>query len=280
MNADGTLRATYRPNCNLIITAEESFSNVGESAIARSISVELKPGDVDLSKLTEVQQRATHLNQCMGDYIQWVISNWESISERAKPMFLEFRNKAQSGGHGRLAECVAHLQIGIVSMCEWLRHEKIITDIEANAIQRKSWDIFVALAEAQNRRIAEEKPVKLFLDAIKEMRDRKTINIFDLDNPSQNSNINVIGYRDKDFYYFYPDSIYSEVKKFYIAQDKNYPLGKTALFQQLADDGLIEKDKEQNTKTKRVQGKRPRLLWLRADVLNDNESEEVTYNGE
>ena len=67
MNADGSLKATYRPNCNLIITAEESFSNVGESAIARSLSVELKPGDIELSKLTEVQQRAAHLNQCMGD---------------------------------------------------------------------------------------------------------------------------------------------------------------------------------------------------------------------
>jgi len=63
MNADGTLKATYRPNCNLIITAEESFSNVGESAIARSISVELKPGDVDLTALTEVQQKADHFGE-------------------------------------------------------------------------------------------------------------------------------------------------------------------------------------------------------------------------
>ena len=184
MNADGSLKATYRPNCNLIITAEESFSNVGESAIARSLSVELKPGDIELSKLTEVQQRAAHLNQCMGDYIQWVLSNWDAISERAKPMFLDFRNKAQSGGHGRLAECVAHLQIGVVFMCEWLINQSVISTTDADTLQRKSWDVFISLAQAQNRRIAEEKPVKLFLDAIKEMHDRKAINIFDLDNPS------------------------------------------------------------------------------------------------
>lgn len=271
MNADGSLKATYRPNCNLIITAEESFSNVGESAIARSLSVELKPGDIELSKLTEVQQRAAHLNQCMGDYIQWVLSNWDAISERAKPMFLDFRNKAQSGGHGRLAECVAHLQIGVVFMCEWLINQSVISTTDADTLQRKSWDVFISLAQAQNRRIAEEKPVKLFLDAIKEMHDRKAINIFDLDNPSQCGNINVIGYKDSNYYYFYPDSIYSEVKKFYNAQDKNYPLGKTALFQQLADDGLIEKDKDQNTKAKRINGKRPRLLWLRVDALEEKE---------
>ncbi len=273
MNADGTLRATYRPKCNLIITSEDSFSNVGESAIARSISVELKPGEIESQKLTKVQQNAAHLNQCMGDYVKWIIENWDSISERAKSMFFDLRNKAQNGNHGRLAECVAHLAIGIMMMCEWLQHEKIINDTEAEAINQKAWDVFVLLAEAQNRRIAEEKPVKLFLDAIKEMRDRKAINIYDLDNPSQNSNINIIGYRDKDFYYFYPDTIYSEVKKYYLVQDKSYPLGKTALFQQLANDGLIDRDKEQNTKTKRINGKRPRLLWLRADALDESEED-------
>ena len=277
MNADGSLKATYRPNCNLIITAEESFSNVGESAIARSLSVELKPGDIELSKLTEVQQRAAHLNQCMGDYIQWVLSNWDDISERAKPMFLDFRNKAQSGGHGRIAECVAHLQIGITFMCEWLQHQGIISTADVEAMKNKSLCVFMSLAEAQNRRISEEKPIKLFLDAIKEMRDRRLINIFDLENPSSCSNLNVIGYKDSHYYYFYPDSIYSEVKKFYNAQDKNYPLGKTALFQQLADDHLIEKDKDQNTKSKRINGKRPRLLWLRADAL---EEKEVSSDGE
>jgi hypothetical protein len=207
----------------------------------------------------------------MGDYIQWILSNWDAISERAKPMFLDFRNKAQSGGHGRLAECVAHLQIGVVFMCEWLINQSVISTTDADTLQRKSWDVFISLAQAQNRRIAEEKPVKLFLDAIKEMHDRKAINIFDLDNPSQCGNINVIGYKDSNYYYFYPDSIYSEVKKFYNAQDKNYPLGKTALFQQLADDGLIEKDKDQNTKAKRINGKRPRLLWLRVDALEEKE---------
>ena len=271
MNADGSLKATYRPNCNLIITAEESFSNVGESAIARSLSVELKPDDIKLEKLTEVQQRAVHLNQCMGDYIQWVLSNWDDISERAKAMFLDFRSKAQSGGHGRLAECVAHLQIGVVFMCEWLQHQKVINATDAETMKRKSWDVFISLAQAQNRRIAEEKPVKLFLDAIKEMHDRKAINICDLDNPSQSGNINIIGCKDSNYYYFYPDSIYSEVRKFYNAQDKNYPLGKNALFQQLSDDGLIEKDKEQNTKLKRINGKRQRMLWLRVDALEEKE---------
>ena len=68
MNANGSLKSVYRPVCNLIITAEEAYSNVGESAIARSISCELRPGDVKLPELTAVQQRASELNECMRDF--------------------------------------------------------------------------------------------------------------------------------------------------------------------------------------------------------------------
>ena len=272
MNADGTLRATYRPKCNLIITAEESFSNVGESAIARSISVELNPGDVNLMELTKVQQKAKELNECMSDYIQYVLNHWEDIAQEAKELFLQYREKAQTGGHGRLAECVAHLQIGITFMCAWLQERKIITTAQAEEFKATAWEIFTALAEEQNRRITEEKPVKLFLDAVKELTDRGDIKFETIG--GNYSSIRPIGYKDDNYYYCYPDSIYSEVKKFYAAQDKNFPLGKSALFQQLALENLIETDKGQNTKSKRVGEKRPRFLWLRTCAL-ETDTEEV-----
>lgn len=72
----------------------------------------------------------------------------------------------------------------------------------------------------------------------------------------------------------YPDAIYTAVRHFYSDQDKSYPLGKTAIFQQLSIDGLIETDKAQNTKAKRIGNKRPRLLWLKASALNREEGNE------
>lgn len=258
MNADGTLKPTYRPNCNLIITAEESFNNVGESAIARSISVEMKPGDVELSALTEAQQKASHLNECMGDYIQYIIQHWTALTEQLKPLFLELRTKAQSGGHGRLAECVAHLEIGIFVMCQWLLSVNAISEEQAAAIKIRSWSVFMELAKEQNRRITAEKPVTLFLDAIKEMRDRGTIRFVEVgaDDATAYNGLSekTVGFYDGEFYYCYPDSVYAEVRKFYAAQDKSYPLGKSAIFQQLAIDNLIEPDKGQSTKVRRING--------------------------
>lgn len=275
LNADSTLKTVYRPAGNLIITAEEAFNNVGESAVARSVCCELKPDDVNLSALTEVQRKAGELNECMSEYIQFVLANWDSISEECLEQFYSLRDKAQTGGHGRLAVAVAHLQIGINVMCRWLEFQKVISAEQSEEIKSQSWETFMELATAQNRRIYEEKPVKLFLDAIREMRDRGTIRISDMDNAGQWNSSSVIGYRDKAFYYLYPDAIYSEVRRFYMEQDKNFPLGKTALFRQLAIDGLIETDKGQNTKVKRIKdGKRPRFLWLNVTALDDEREEE------
>lgn len=274
MNADGSLKPTYRPNCNLIITAEESFSNVGESAIARSISVELKPGDIELTALTETQQRAMELNECMSDYIQFVIQNWESLKTTLKPLFLELRSKAQNGGHGRLAECVAHLQIGVCTMCDWLISVGVLNEAQASELKSRSWSVFVELAEEQNRRIAEEKPVKLFLDAIKEMLDRRTIIFKAVDDSNNYLSDKMMGFTDGEFYYCYPDSIYTEVRKFYGSQDKSFPLGKGAIFQQLATENLIETDRGQSTKAKRIEGKRSRFLWLKAAALENEEENE------
>lgn len=278
MNVDGTLKATYRPKCNLIITAEESFSNVGESAIARALSVELFPGDIDLEALTEVQANAVHLNECMGDYIQFVIQHWDNLKAELKPLFMELRSKAQTGAHGRLAECVAHLQIGITVMCKWLCSIEQISTAQAEDIQSRAWSVFMTLSEEQNRRITEEKPVKLFVDAIREMIDRGTIRFVDLTtNQGDYTDIRKMGYKDGDFYYCFPDAIYSAVRRYYSDQDKNFPLGKSAIFQQLAIDGMIETDKTQTTKTKRIGDKRPRFLWLKSSTI---EREEETENGQ
>ncbi len=273
LNANSTLKAVYRPVCNLIVTAEEAYSNVGESAIARSISCDLKPGDVDLEALTEVQQKAYELNECMAEYIQFVISNWDRLIEEIHPMFLELRTKAQTGGHGRLAVAVAHLQIGIEIMCQWLESAHAINTEQGTAIRNQAWEIFLELSAEQNRRIYDEKPVKLFLNAVKELTDRGEIRFEEL---GGNYTIpHPVGYKDEYFYYCYPDTIYSEVRKFYAAQDLNFPLGKTALFQQLALEKLIETDKGQNTKTKRLKDdKRPRFLWLRAEALENKEENE------
>ncbi len=102
MNADGSLRTTYQARCNLIVTAEEAYNNVGESGTARSIAVDLKQNDIQMNGtggFKEKYMNRQHLNQCMSEFIQYVICNWEIISEKATNINCTLTQKGAINGH-------------------------------------------------------------------------------------------------------------------------------------------------------------------------------------
>ena len=72
MNPDSSLRQSYAPRGNVIITGED-FPNIGQSGTARNIVIELKKGDVDITTLSEVQAHTVHLAETMRGYIQWLL---------------------------------------------------------------------------------------------------------------------------------------------------------------------------------------------------------------
>lgn len=277
LNADSTLKSVYRPKCNLIITAEEAYSNVGESAIARSISCELKPGDMNWDALTKVQQNTIHLNECMSEYIQFVLANWDSLSEELKPLFIEWRKRAQTGEYGRLATNVAHLQIGMYVMCKWLVSVGAISKKQSEDLLAESWKIFLDLAAAQCRRIVEEKPTELFLNAVKELINREEIKLYATDKVHEDFN-RVVGYKDKCFCYFSGSEIYERVRQFYLDQGENFPVSMNTLFRELAAEGFIDTQKDRsgkmkNTKNIRIGGEQKKMLCVRVNALKDKEGE-------
>lgn len=274
VTSDIKLRDSFIAKGNLVTTAEEMYRNTGESGVARYISIELKQGDISVEKLVEVQNKAHHLNNAMSLYIQWVLQNWDDIKSHIKERFIGLRNEAQSGGHFRLAEAVAHLQIGVIFFSEWLISVEQITPEQAEQMQSKSWAIFLSLAAKQENRIVEENPVEMFLAGLREMLARGTVKLADLATYEGGTiwrSEKLIGYRDSRYCYLYPDATYSEIRAHYAAQDKLFPLSKQTLLQRLSDEKLIESGKKQITKQKRIPGiKNPvRLLWLKAEAVDE-----------
>ena len=276
LNSDMNLRTTPRPVCNLIITAEQAYSNVGESGIARSIAVELTPPTSEtVQNIYHLQDNAVHLNMCMSEYIQYVLCNWDRLKAELKPLFRSYLENMKSEGHARLNTTVAHLQLGIYTMCKWLESKSVLSADESSLMQSKALEIFKQLAAAQNKRITDEKPVKMFIEAVRELKDSKSICFKPVTAGSGIEVRDFVGYIDDDFYYFFPGRIYSAVREYYARQGRVFPLNQTALFKQLADDGVVQADREQSTKTKRTgDGKRSRLLWVRVSALNNTEKED------
>lgn len=282
LDAESNAKTTHIPKCNVITTAEESFLNVGESAIARAISVEIKNGDVNMDKLTEVQDKALHLNECMADYIQYVLQNWDELKATLKPLFRDYRAKAQNGGHGRLAETAAYLQIGIYVMCKWLKTVGVIDDPQAEKMNVKARSIFMKLADDQNRRIKDEQPTKLFLQAIRDMRDQGVIRFEPVETTAPierikaNCHAELVVYHDADkgFYYFNRSGMYTLVRKHYDAKGQVFPVSERNIYKQLALENIIEPGKNQVTKNATIKSIKPgltKVIYLKCSALYDEE---------
>lgn len=268
-NADGSLRANYTAKAGCIVTAEDGFSNVTESGVARAFSVPLKPDDINLDQLTFLQENADRLNMIMADYIQWILNKWDELKDKIYPAFVRLRKEAQTVGHGRLADAVAHLTLSLTIMCEWLQEIGQITGEEAHQIKKDGLSIFTTMATEQNKQVLEDKPTRLFLDALREMKETGSVHFVNLKGTDDICHDGKIGYYDKEYYYLIPETADSAVRQFYKRQEKSFPLSTRRIRECLADEGYLVKDGTQLTKVKRIYGQLKRYIWLYRRALDD-----------
>ncbi len=268
MNADGSLRVNYPVRGNAILTGED-VPSIGQSGEARFLSVELMPDSVNNEILSMVQSRYRDLNACMRKYIEWLLPQYDKISEALSKRFIILRDDAQNGGHGRIAEAIAHLQVAIEMWTLFLQKQGQLTEEESSEFRNESWKIFKKLAVNQNRAIAGEKPTTLFINALKEMLSTCRVRLL-----STNSGTlpdNGIGWKDENYIYLMGDITYNAVCKFYRESDRSFPLSKRLLLKHLNMEKLIVPS-DDNTKQKKICGKNRRVVWLYADALEEKEN--------
>lgn len=275
MSSDTSLRRGYPARGILLCTGEDA-PLIGQSGAARSFVLELKKGDVQLSELSYLQAHTDHLAECMRDYIEWLIPQMDSLPERLKTRFYELRGAAQQEQHGRTIEAIAHLQVATETFSRFLVDRGEIDAGQAEKMQRDSWRIFNELADEQNRRISQDRPTTLFLDALKELIETKTYNIAKVDSNNPYGDYTpdrLLGFCDNEFYYLYPESAYKAVKMFYSQSERNFPLSKNQLYKHLKIEQLIEAGEQQTTKQKKIKGNNGKWLWLKRTALEISESE-------
>jgi hypothetical protein len=275
MNADTSLRRGYPARGNLLCTGEDA-PYIGQSGAARNFVVELKAGDIRLDVLSQIQTNTVHLAECMRGYIEWLIPQYDSLPEQIKGRFLALRAQAQNESHGRTTEAIAHLQIAVEAFTRFMAENGQMTEAQAEATKADSWRIFNELAEEQTRRIMQDKPTTLFLSALKELLETKVyavvaLNRSDAYGYTDYTPDNMLGYRDAEYYYLYPETSYKAVKQFYNQADRNFPLSKGQLFKHLKIESLIESGENQTTKQKKIKGVNGKWLWLKAAALEINE---------
>lgn len=289
LNADGTAKVSYPAKSNLIITAEEAFVNIGSSAIARSISVELQPDTVNFKELQKLQDVPEHFNKIMQLYIQWIIEHYEQIESVSDKLLSEYREVFTNAGHARLATAFSQLLFGYSMYLLFLKDYAQITEENVNQKLSSAKTIFLEMCDKQSKKVDDEKPTVLFVDLLREMLETKRVTVCDLrkvqtvgEEYSVNSPMisrNHIGYRDDNNYYLIPQETYTQIYLFYGESGYTFPASKTSLWKMLLDESKIIPDIKKDgsirvDKRKRINGKDTRYIWLPASVLDGSEGGE------
>lgn len=278
MNSDTSLKQSYVPRGNLIITGED-VPNIGQSGIARHLILELKKGDINKELLTELQSKCEELNITMRGYIEWLLPQAKELPNKLKEMFLTYRDKAQNNKqHARMPETVAWLQIGYKMFLEYATHVNVIKSMDIEALKVESFNLFIELAEEQSRRIENDKPTVKFINALRELLATSVCYVEEINDELKIDSVKglgFLGYKDKSYYYLHGETAVKEVIKFYNQQGVTFPVTKLTLLKQLETERLISVDvsggRIYREKYKMINGKRHRFIWLKKEALEEKE---------
>lgn len=244
-NPDGSIRQANPPRGLCIMSGEES-PDVGESGTARYYIIEMRAGDVEPSeKLSALQEKARngHLWQAMRGYIEWLIPTADQLPDRLQELFTQRRTEAMKHlpkAHGRIVEAVAWLLVSLDLVEAYFNENGIAlprSEIEAAVIQN---------AADQSESMKGEKPIDMFLDALRELRAVGAVYIVDLDSEEGER----IGFLKDPYIHLYPVAAYTSVAELYRKQGSRFPLSRPALWNRMQKDGLLEAKRDEKGRTK------------------------------
>lgn len=279
MKADTTLQEQMPPRGVGFETGED-LPNIGESGLARLYVINVQKGDVPINeRMTELQQRARDgvFAQTMREYIEWLAPHADELPRKLGAKYDELRKEAaqrMGDGHKRLPSAVAHIMLGLDTMLEFMVAKEAIDEEEREETLKSCWDTVLDNGKKQSAEMAEEKPTKMFIDALRELTNTKRYRLFDLDEPGASQPPNMIGCRDKEFYYLTPGTAFGAVQQFFVEQGTIFPIGKNTLFRLMREEGMILGDASGNNVRQLRRGSglvKGWFLWMPRHVLDGGE---------
>jgi Domain of unknown function (DUF927) len=120
MTSDTTLRRSYAPRGVILATAESLPEGPAfESAAARSLSVNVSHGEVDVPTLSALQQKKDALALAMAGYVGWIREGRSGVLERSPACREKTRARLReelTGSHPRTPDAAAALMVGIEAL--------------------------------------------------------------------------------------------------------------------------------------------------------------------
>jgi hypothetical protein len=150
MRAVTRLRMPQPPRALVLATGEAVPP--GQSMRARLLIVEVGPGEVNTTRLSECQRAGQEgaLAEAMGAFVGWVAGRHEPIQRHLATRVLEIRNQNQQhAAHPRMAAAVAELQMGWEIFLEFARTVGVLDEAEKPELEQRMGTVVEELAARQ-----------------------------------------------------------------------------------------------------------------------------------
>jgi hypothetical protein len=257
----------------------------GQSLRPRLFIIEVNPGDIDPTGLTELQ--GNHVNglytKSMTGYIQWLAPRLDKLKSELHRRHRELRTLASNSAiHKRTPDIVASLGAGLEVFLQFAVENGVVSQTEGHELFQRCWNALGRLAEKQVLYQVSEDPVKRFIELIQasfvigraHLADSKTqdapadakrwgwrVNRFG-DLTAQGDRI---GWLNNDEIWLQPDAVFSTIQRIASSQHSSISVSKETLWKRLAHQGIIQvSEGEQKNLVKRsVAGGRPRVLIVK-----------------
>jgi hypothetical protein len=269
MRRDLTVRAARPPNALIVATGEQL--PLGESVRARTLSIQLRPGDVDLQLLSRSQAQIHLLGEFMRTFVEWLRRRLGLIETWAKPRQRELRSVLVGAGrHRRAPATVAHLMIGAELFVDFCEYEGLFTDQERAAFLERSQVALLEAAAQQEEVVAEANPASLFLAILGELLQTGAVELGgERSQATAPSGRPRVGWRKNGEIVLLPETAYGAVAKALRDRGEAMPVPRETLWRRLRDDGLLITDADGKDPKRVFEGARRRVKVLRGDALND-----------
>jgi hypothetical protein len=234
LNRDLEARQRYYPRGMAILTGEQ-LPSLG-STLARATIVEVGKDDVDLARLSALQDKKELLSYAMLSYVTWVAEHVPDIKRSFSETF-DGNRRAYAGffRHGRLAEQLAYYVFVARTVGRWVVEKKVLTADEWQFKEHCLELLMQQVLEGTDHRVSGEDPIRLFFDTLQSLINQGKCKLVSRDRTDSKGNGDLIGYYDSQYAYLQWPLVWSAFQESLKRQDEHFSLKKNTFIDMLQE---------------------------------------------
>lgn len=233
----------------VVVTAEQIQLQV-QSTLARLLILEMNRKDVDIGKLTELQEQHQLYRNFVQDFVRYIAKQGvNQFCELLAQRFLQERNALRRElaedvpVDNRTSDMCTWLWVAFLEFLNYAQYVGSITPEQLEVYEKESRIVFLSIIELQAERVADLAPIKQFFRGLQLLLDTKECKLGQLQ-PRNNGYMvddskDTVGFAKKGCVYLKNGVALQAVVSYYHRFGREFMANESVLRKALADSGCI-----------------------------------------